>query len=501
MNKAKNVILKVEGVSKTFPGVKALSELDLDILEGEVHAVVGENGAGKSTLMKILSGVYHKDAGRIFLFDKEIKLSSTTDALKLGISCIYQELTIVPLLDVAKNLFIGNLPMNKARIINTRKLYKDAKEVLETLKLDIPPNILCGELSIANQQMIEIGRAISRKARIIIMDEPTSSLTDKEKEILFGAIRHLSGEGISIIYVSHKLEEIKEIADRITILRDGFKVKTVKNEEATKEEIVEYMIGRKLDNYFIKKEVKISDTVLKVEGLSKQNVFYDINFEVRKGEVLGLFGLIGAGRSEIAETIFGIEHADKGKILIDGKYTKIKSTADAIKQGIYLVPEDRKLQGLVLKLSVLFNMTLIKIREINRFGHINRQKEKAIAEKFINSLSIKTPSLKQTVSNLSGGNQQKVVIAKWLSMEPKVFILDEPTRGIDVGAKTEIYAIVNELAQKGVGIILISSELPEIMGICDRIITVFEGKLTAIFERDFFNSSSIMKASLGEELL
>jgi ribose transport system ATP-binding protein len=500
MNIKKNTILKVEGISKTFPGVKALSELDLDILEGEVHAVVGENGAGKSTLMKILSGVYHQETGRIFMFDKEIKLTSTTDALRLGISCIYQELTIVPLLDVAKNLFIGNLPLNKARVIDTRKLYKDAKEVLNLLKMDISPNMLCGDLSIAKQQMIEIGRAISRKAKIIIMDEPTSSLTDKEKEVLFSAIRHLREKGISIIYVSHKLEEVKEIADRITVLRDGFKVKTISNEEVTREEIIELMIGRKLDNYFIKEDVKISGAVLKVEGLTKQNVFYDINFEVRKGEVLGLFGLVGAGRSEIAEVIFGIEHAEKGSISIDGKLTKIKSTGDAIKQGIYLVPEDRKLQGLVLKLSVIFNMTLVKIREISRFGHINRQKEKDIAEKFINFLNIKTPSLKQTVSNLSGGNQQKVVISKWLSMEPKVLILDEPTRGIDVGAKTEIYAIVNELVKKGVGIILISSELPEIMGICDRIITIFEGKSTAIFERDIFNSNSIMKASLGEEL-
>jgi len=494
-----NIILKVEGVSKSFPGVQALSNLDLDIIEGEVHAVVGENGAGKSTLMKILSGVYHKDSGKIFLFDKEEKLSSTTETLKLGISCIYQELTIVPLLDVAKNLFIGNLPINAARIINIKKLYKDAKEVLVTLKMNIPPNTMARDLSIAQQQMVEIGRAISRNARIIIMDEPTSSLTDKEKDILFTVIRHLKERGISIIYVSHKLEEVKEIADRITILRDGFKVKTVRNEEVTKGEIVEFMIGRKLDKYFVKRNVEITEKiVLKVEDFTRQNTFYNINLEVKRGEVVGLFGLVGAGRSEIAQAIFGLDKAEKGKIFIDGKQTRIKSTADAIKQGIYLVPEDRKLQGLVLKLSVIFNMTLIKIRELNRFGYINRKKENIVAEKFVKSLNIKTPSLKQTMSNLSGGNQQKVVIAKWLSMEPKVLILDEPTRGIDVGAKTEIYSIINELAQKGVGIIVISSELPEIMGICDRIVTIFEGKLTGIFEKSSFNGNSIMKASLGE---
>lgn len=494
-----NIILKVEGVSKSFPGVQALSNLDLDIIEGEVHAVVGENGAGKSTLMKILSGVYHKDSGKIFLFDKEEKLSSTTETLKLGISCIYQELTIVPLLDVAKNLFIGNLPINAARIINIKKLYKDAKEVLATLKMNVPPNTMARDLSIAQQQMVEIGRAISRNARIIIMDEPTSSLTDKEKDILFTVIRHLKERGISIIYVSHKLEEVKEIADRITILRDGFKVKTVRNEEVTKGEIVEFMIGRKLDKYFVKRNVEITEKiVLKVEDFTRQNTFYNINLEVKRGEVVGLFGLVGAGRSEIAQAIFGLDKAEKGKIFIDGKQTRIKSTADAIKQGIYLVPEDRKLQGLVLKLSVIFNMTLIKIRELNRFGYINRKKENIVAEKFVKSLNIKTPSLKQTMSNLSGGNQQKVVIAKWLSMEPKVLILDEPTRGIDVGAKTEIYSIINELAQKGVGIIVISSELPEIMGICDRIVTIFEGKLTGIFEKSSFNGNSIMKASLGE---
>ena len=498
---AEKVILKAEKVSKHFPGVQALSELDLDIIEGEVHAVVGENGAGKSTLMKILSGVYHKDSGKITLFGKEEKILSASEALKLGISCIYQELTIVPLLDVAKNLFIGNLPMNKAKVINTRKLYKNAKEVLATLKLNISPNIMARELSIAQQQMVEIGRAISRNARIIIMDEPTSSLTDKEKDILFLVIKHLKEQGISIIYVSHKLDEVKEIADRITILRDGFKVKTVKNSEVTRAEIVEYMIGRKIDKYFVKKEIEIGDdVVLKIEKFTKHDAFIDINFEVKKGEVIGMFGLIGAGRSEIAHAIFGIDKADKGTIFIDGKETKIRSTSDAIKQGVYLVPEDRKIQGLVLKLSVLFNMTLIKIREINKLGQINRQKENIVAEKFVKSLNIKTPSLKQTMSNLSGGNQQKVVIAKWLSMEPKVIILDEPTRGIDVGAKMEIYSIISELAQKGVGIIVISSELPEIMGICDRILTIFEGKITGVFEKTSFESSSIMRASLGEEL-
>lgn len=486
----------MENISKSFPGVHALRNIDLEIKKGEVHAIVGENGAGKSTLMKILSGAVQKDIGKIILNGTEREIANAQQAIDLGISCIYQELTIFPLLDVAKNIFIGNLPM-KGKIIDIAKLYSDAQKVLELLELKVHPKTLCKDLSIAKQQMVEIGRAVSRNAQIIIMDEPTSSLTDKEKDVLFKIIRMLKEKGVSILYVSHKLEEVKEISDRITVLRDGVKVCVSENADITAEEIVECMIGRKIENYFNKTAAKTGETVLRVEGLTKYGKFKDITFEVKKGEVLGIFGLIGAGRSEIAGAIFGTEKLDRGRIYIDGCHTAVKNNTCCIKKGIGLVPEDRKTQGLVLKLNVKTNIAMVKTRAESRFGRVNGNLEKEIAGRFIKHLNIKTPSINQTVSNLSGGNQQKVVIAKWLAMEPKVLILDEPTRGIDVGAKSEIYALISELANKGVAIIVISSELPEIMGLSDRVITVFEGRITGMLHREEFSAGAIMRASLG----
>lgn len=494
-----NVILRFENVSKSFPSIKALSNICLDVFEGEVHAIVGENGAGKSTLMKILSGVIRNDTGKLYLYNKETKINSTQHAINLGISCIYQELTIFPLIDIAKNIFLGNLPLNKWNTIKTRSLYSDTQKVLDMLELKVSPKTLCKDLSIAQQQIVEIGRAVSRNIKIIIMDEPTSSLTNNEKEVLFKMIRMLKDKGVSVLYVSHKLEEIEEISDRVTILRDGCKVKTVETEKIAREEIIEYMIGRKIDNYFNKIVVQIGETVLKVENLSRKNQFNNISFEVKKGEVLGFFGLIGSGRTEIMETIFGTDKAGKGQIYIDGKRLKLNNNVQAIKDGICLVPEDRKTKGLVLKLSVKINSAMIKIRKISKLGYINNKKEKLIAEESVDTLNIKTPSIKQIVNNLSGGNQQKIVIAKWLSMNPKVLILDEPTRGIDVGAKSEIYSLINKLAKMGVAIILVSSELPEIMGMCDRVMTIFEGEITAMIERKNFDAQKIMDASLGGE--
>lgn len=489
-------VLKMENICKSFPGVRALHNVDLEIKKGEVHAVVGENGAGKTTLMKIISGAIQKDSGKIILYGTEQENANAQQAIDLGISCIYQELTIFPLLDVAKNIFLGNLPM-KGNIINITKLYADTRQVLELLELKVHPKTLCLDLSVAKQQMVEIGRAISRNARIIIMDEPTSSLTDREKDVLFKIIRMLKEKGVSTLYVSHKLEEVKEIADRITILRDGVKVCMSENSDITREEIVECMIGRKIENYFNKTAAKTGETVLKVEGLTKYGKFKDISFDVKKGEVVGIFGLIGAGRSEIAGAIFGTEKIDSGRIHIDGCPVAVNNNAGAIRKGISLVPEDRKSQGLVLKLNVKTNIAMVKTRVESRLGHVKRNLDKEIAGHFVKHLNIKTPSLNQTVSNLSGGNQQKVVIAKWLAMEPKVLILDEPTRGIDVGAKSEVYGLISELANKGVAIIVISSELPEIMGLSDRIITVFEGRITGVLHRGEFSAGAIMRASLG----
>lgn len=496
METEEKVILRMMGIQKSFPSVKALRDVDIDIIEGEVHAVVGENGAGKSTLMKILSGALQKDDGSIILYGKKTEIQSADHAIQLGISCIYQELTIFPLLDVAKNIHLGNLPM-QGMFINLKKLYADTKQVLDMLELNVSPLAMCRELSIAQQQMVEIGRAVSRNAKIIIMDEPTSSLSEKEKEVLFKIIRMIKAKGVSVLYVSHKLEEIKEISDRITVLRDGQKIMTVNTADCTYPKIIEGMIGRKLENFFHKQEAHVGDTVLKVEGLTRQGKFDDVSFEIKSGEILGMFGLIGAGRSEIAGAIFGTEKYDKGKIFINGKPVIIRRVSQAIKHGLCFVPEDRKLQGLVLKLDVKSNTAMLKIKKESKFGFVSNKLEKETTERYIKSLNIKTPSIRQVVSNLSGGNQQKVVIGKWLSMNPKVLIVDEPTRGIDIGAKAEIYALITQLAQSGVAILFISSELPETMGICDRVLTVFEGQVTQSIDSKEFSSSTIMNAALG----
>lgn len=494
---AKNIILKIENISKAYGGVQALSNVNLDIVEGEVHALVGENGAGKSTLIKILSGAIKKDTGKITISGKEAKIFSTAEAYRFGISCIYQELNIVPLLNVSENLFIGNLPLTNINILKKTKLKQNAQELLNELELNVSPQDVAGELSIAQQQMIEIGRAISRESKILIMDEPTSSLTDKEKEVLFRIILNLKKQKISIIYVSHKLYEIKEISDRITVLRDGLKIDTVENDQISKNEIIQRMIGREIDNFFIKKRANISNSILRVEHLTRLNKFENIDFDIKKGEVVGFFGLVGSGRSEIAQSIFGIDKLDEGRIFIDNEEVKIRNAKDAIKQGISLIPENRKLQGLILNLSVLFNMTIVKLKDINIFGHIIGKQERDVTEMYINTLKIKTSDITQAASNLSGGNQQKVVIAKWLSVKPKIIILDEPTRGVDVGAKTEIYSIIGNLAKNGVGLMIISSELPELIGICDRIITISEGKIASEFKKESFERNLILKSAFG----
>ena len=499
MNQQKAVILEMHGIEKSFPSVKALTHIDLDIMEGEVHAIVGENGAGKSTLMKILAGVLRQDAGTIRMYDQEIEIASAEHAIKLGISCIHQELTVFHLLDVAKNIYLGNLPM-KGKIIDLRKLYLDTQNVLALMELNLSPKTLCRDLSVAQQQMVEIGRAVSRNAKILIMDEPTSSLTEKEKGVLFRIIQTLKEKNVSIFYVSHKLEEVKEISDRITILHDGKKVRTVRTAEVTYTEIVEDMIGRKLENFFHKESAEFGETVLEVEGLSLAGKFSDVSFTLKSGEIVGMFGLIGAGRSEIAGAIFGTERRDRGSIRIHGKPVAVKRVSQAIKNGLCLVPEDRKQQGLVLKLDVSTNTAMLKIKKHSKFGFVSKKLEKETTEHYIQSLDIKTPSIRQTVSNLSGGNQQKVVLSKWLSMNPRILIVDEPTRGIDVGAKAEIYALLTKLARSGVAILFISSELPETMGICDRVLTVFEGRVTASIDRKDFSSSVIMNAALGMEV-
>ena len=493
-----NVILEVRGVSKYFPGVQALGGVDLDIKKGEVHSIVGENGAGKSTLMKVLTGVYKRDEGEYYFEGKPAVFQNIHQSIELGISCIYQELTIVPMLDVAKNLFLGNLPVNQYGFVDYKKLYRDAREVLDLLGMDLSPKTIAKDLSVAQHQMIEIGRAVSRKAKVIIMDEPTSSLTGNETAVLFRVIRSLKEKGIGIFYISHKLEEIIQISDRISVFRDGKKIITFPNDKNVSQDmIIGHMIGRKIENYYNKQKGEKGEVALEVKGLTRKGVFEDISFQVRRGEVLGFFGLVGAGRSEVMTALMGIEKTDAGEVYIDGKRRKLNSPAQAIGAGIGFVPEDRRQQGLILRLSVRFNAMIVKMNEIARFGITRVQEENRIANEYRKYLNIKTPNLGKTVGELSGGNQQKVVIAKWLMMSPKILILDEPTRGIDVGAKTEIYRLINELAAKGVAVIVISSELPEALGLSDRIITMSEGHMTGDMEIDKCSSQTVMEAALG----
>ncbi|MDR1587189.1 MAG: sugar ABC transporter ATP-binding protein [Treponema sp.] len=491
-------VLEVKGISKRFPGVQALKDIDLDIKRGEVHAVVGENGAGKSTLMKVLTGVYQKDKGEYLFEGLPVENPTVQQTIKMGLSCIYQELTIVPLLDAAKNLYLGSLPLKKSGVIDYKKLYGDAGDVLRMLGMDISPRAIMRDLSVATHQMIEIGRAVIRNAKVIIMDEPTSSLTARETKILFQVIRSLTEKGIAVFYISHKLEELVEISDRISVFRDGQKVATFNNsEEITQEKIIGHMIGRKIENYFNKQQCKIGDVVLEAKHLTRAGVFEDMSFSVRSGEVLGFFGLIGAGRSEVMRAVFGIDKLDSGDIFINGVKQRYTSPKQAIRAGIGLVPEDRRGQGLILKLDVKTNETLIKITEINTLGVINRAREEEAAMQLKEQLDIKTPSLRKTAGELSGGNQQKVVMSKWLMMNPRVLIFDEPTRGIDVGAKSEIYRLINRLAGRGVAIIVVSSELPEILGVSDRIVTMHEGRVTGEMETSKTDSREVMRVALG----
>lgn len=492
-----NNLIEVRNIVKTFPGVKALSNVNLTIRRGEVHALCGENGAGKSTLIKILAGVHPMDSGTYLFEGKPANIHSTREGIDMGISCIYQELSIVPLIDVAKNLFLGNYPLRKNGVLDVKTMYTKAQKVLDRIKLDVSPKTLADDLSIAQQQMVEIGRALTRNAKVIVMDEPTSSLTDQETEMLFSLIEFLKSEGISIIYISHKLEEVLRITDRVTIMRDGETITTIDTKGTTKEQLIDYMIGRPLDNLFNKMQVEKGPVAMKVEGLTKEGIFEDISFEVHQGEVLGFFGLVGAGRTEIMESIFGVRHYDSGKIIIEGEEVKIQNTKQAVRYGVSLVPEDRRTQGLATKLSVLANMTIVKLGDLSKFNVIQRKQQKQIADEYIESIRIKTPSYRQLVMNLSGGNQQKVVIAKWLMAHPKVLILDEPTRGIDVGAKAEIYGLISQLASKGVAVIIVSSELQEIFGCCDRVATICQGKLTAVVDIERVTNSNVLAAAFG----
>ncbi len=493
----RKTIAKLDGIVKVFPGVRALDGVSFDLREGEVHSLCGQNGAGKSTLIKVMTGAHAADGGHYYIDEKEVAFASTHDGIAAGVSCVYQELSIAPQLDVAQNLFIGNLPM-KGGLIDHKTLYAESEKILSQLGMNLSPKTLAGELSVGQQQMIEIGRALTRNARIIIMDEPTSSLSEAETETLFGIIRYLTSQNIAVVYISHKLDEVMELSDRITVIRDGRNIITMDQAATTQDELITHMIGRSLETMYNKQHVDIGEKVLEVSGLTRAGVFENISFDVHAGEIVGFFGLVGAGRSEIMRAVFGVDKRDAGSVSVLGKPLKAGSPADAIEAGIGFATEDRKQEGLMLRLSILLNMTLVKLSSLAKHGIIDRKQQKELADSYVDSISIKTPSLSQLAGNLSGGNQQKVVLAKWLMMDPKVLIVDEPTRGIDVGSKAEIYSLLMELAKRGVAIIVVSSEIEEIMGICDRVITICEGKKTADLPVEGTENDVVLAAALGK---
>ncbi len=490
-----SIILQIKNISKSFSGIKVLDNISFPIEKGKVHALLGENGAGKSTLMKILVGLLQADKGEVLLKDEVISGLSVHAILGKGIAMIHQEIVMVPELSVAQNIFLGK-ESHRFTWLNETEINSKSKRILADLKLDISPKIKLKNLSIADRQMVEIAKAISNNAKIIIMDEPTSALSDKEVDILFGLIEKLKSQGIAIVYISHKMDEIFRISDTITVLRDGKLIITQKAEDLNHQTLIKLMVGREVSELFPSSSTELGETLLSVKNLRRKNFFLDINFEVKAGEVLGLAGLVGAGRSEIVRAIGGLDKIDAGTIKIKGEIVNINSPSDAIKLGIGFVSEDRKALGFVPQMTVKENISLSSLQRFSKIGFVNTKEESVLTENFFDDLKIKASGLGQKLINLSGGNQQKVVIAKVLMSNPKIIILDEPTKGIDVGAKFEIYKLINTLKAKGLAIILISSEMPEILGLSDRILVISNGKQKTILSKSEASKEKIMQYAI-----
>lgn len=491
------IALEMKNISKQFAGVYALNKVDFQLFKGEVHALLGENGAGKSTLIKVLGGIYIADEGKFYIDGKETKINGIQDARGNGISIIHQEIALVPHISIAENIFLGREPVTKFGLKDIKKMIEEAAKMVAALGLNIDVRQEVFYLSIAQKQMVEIVKAVSFQSKIIVMDEPTSSIADKEIEQLFNIIRKLKNKGVSIIYISHKMDELFTISDRVTVLRDGKYIDTKVTKETNKDELIKLMVGRELEEYYTHTERSLQEVLFEVKNLNKKKVFENISFYIRKGEIVGFSGLVGAGRSEIMRAIFGVDDLDSGEIYLDGKEIKIKRVKDAINHGIALIPEDRKKEGLILKNTVGFNITVTIQDKFKKFIRVNKEIRDGIINKYIKTLSIKTPSTNQILFNLSGGNQQKVVLAKWLATEPRVLILDEPTRGIDVGAKADIYAIIDRMARNGMTVIIISSELSEIINTCDRVYVISEGKISGELSREEFSQEKIMHFATG----
>jgi len=489
--------LRLEGIVKTFPGVRALDDVSFNVMPGEVHTLMGENGAGKSTLMKVLGGIYAPDAGRIYIAEEPTEMTSPIHAKAKGVVFIHQELSLADELTVAENIFLGELPRKSLGRVDWRKLFAETDAILKTLNVGFNARTRVGDLSIANQQMVEIARALTVDPRAVIFDEPTASLTDAEKSVLFEVIADLKSRGVGIIYISHRMEEIFKITDRISVLRDGQYRGTLETAKTNEEEVTHLMIGRTLDLSRNASHHEMGDVALEVRGLSCGDLFEDVSFKVRRGEVVGFYGLVGAGRTEIAETIFGLRDPSAGSILLDGEEVRITSPQDAIRRGISLVPEDRKAQGLVLGMNCRDNITLPQVDDMTAGPFVSDGAEVAIFDLYRDKLDIRTPGWRQTVGNLSGGNQQKIVIGKWLSMHPSVLIVDEPTRGIDVGSKSEIHNLIRDLAAQGYAVIVISSEMPEVLHVSDRIVAMYSGRIMREFTSEEVTEDSLIQAISG----
>ncbi|SDL25638.1 sugar ABC transporter ATP-binding protein [Tessaracoccus oleiagri] len=493
-----DVLLAVDGISKSFPGVKALDNVSFAARAGTVHAVCGENGAGKSTLMKIINGIYHPDAGTIRIRGEEVQIKNPIDARAKGIAMIAQELNYVPNMTIAESLFLGRLP-TKAGRVDWGHIKREAKRVLAEEGLDYSINRKLGSLTVAEIQTLEIVRAVYHSADIFIMDEPTSSIAHKEVRALFDKINRLRSEGKAILYISHKMDEVFELADDVTVLRDGEWVSSRPSAETTPDRVIAEMVGRDLDHQqYPKEQVPLGDVVLKAEGLASDNLFEDVSLQVRAGEIVGLAGLVGAGRSEVVRALIGLDKLHAGHVEVDGEPVKLNNPKKALDKGVVMLSEDRRLAGIIPALSIKKNATLANMKKVVYGGYAHAREEQKIVDEYFGRMRVKAPSTEVKIASLSGGNQQKVLLARWLIAEPKVLLLDEPTRGIDVGAKWEIYRIMTDLARQGKGILMISSELPELLGMCDRIYVMSSGRLTAELERDQFNQETILKYAMNE---
>ena len=487
-------LMSVSGVRKEFPGVLALDDVSFRLRPGTVHALMGENGAGKSTLMKILAGVYTPDAGEFFLRGVPVQLNSPLDALENGIAMIHQELNLMPFMTVAENIWIRREPKNGLGLVDHRTMNRMTAELFNRLRINIHPQTQVRDLSVANRQMVEIAKAVSYESDVLIMDEPTSTLTEREVQHLFTIIRDLRAQGIGIVYITHKMNELFEIADEVSVFRDGKYIGTHTSKDVTRDDIIRMMVGREITHMFPKEEVPIGDVVVKVENLTLKDVFHDVSFEVRAGEILGVAGLVGSGRSNVAEALFGVTPATSGTVSIDGRKVDIANPNVAIRNGMAFLTEDRKDTGCLLILDILENMQIAVLQDrFTKAGFVSEGEVAAACKQMADRLRVKTPDMHERIENLSGGNQQKVLIGRWLLTDPRILILDEPTRGIDVGAKAEIHRLITQLARRGVAVIMISSEMPEVLGMSDRIMVMHEGRVTGFLDRDQATQVKIME--------